>query len=186
MCAADSTGLVALTATTNLQPLANINLVRVVQVVGLGKTGVGGVELSSNSRKGISALDGVSCSRVGTSCSRALRSSRCHLASLYPELQPLTDVDAVRVAQMVKLGEASVSSVELVGNAGQGVTTLDGVGTGTSRLLLIAVGILDFVAIALCLCPELQLLTDIDQVWIAQVIDLGQTGIGSAELVGDA
>lgn len=157
-------------------------------MVGLGETRVGGVELGSNSREGIATLDGISCSRAGTGCSRALRGSCCRLASLCPELQPLPDVDAVRVAQAVKLGEASVSSVELIGDAGQGVTTLDSVGTGTSRLLRIAIGIgiFNFVAIALCLCPELQLLTHIDAVRVAQVVDLGQTGVGGVELVGDA
>ena len=51
---------------------------------------------------------------------------------LCPQLEPLTDVNVVRVAQVVDLCQAGVRSVEPVSDAGKGVATLDGVGTSTS------------------------------------------------------
>ena len=44
------------------------------------------------------------------------------------QLEPLPDVDPVGVTQMVDLGQARVGGVELISNAGEGVTTLNSVG----------------------------------------------------------
>ena len=124
-----------LTATPDLELLPDVDPVGIAQVVSCGQLRVGGIKLSSDTREGVTTLNGVRRCRGGTSTGSVVRTGAgcCYMlirgGRLGVQLEPLPDVDPVRITQMVELSQTRVGGVELVGNAREGVTTLNGVGT---------------------------------------------------------